>query len=82
MVYCILQGDAVCTYSTRCDYCNRQISRELRVKISEDLVEEQNVSDEEDQYTYSGNWLHLDKILSDHIVLAMPMHHRCATIAR
>ncbi|NLM11858.1 MAG: DUF177 domain-containing protein [Clostridiaceae bacterium] len=72
-----LEGDAVCTYSTRCDYCNRQISRELRVKISEDLVEEQNVSDEEDQYTYSGNWLHLDKILSDHIVLAMPMHHRC-----
>lgn len=73
-----LEGDASCTYVTRCDYCNNQISRELRVKISEDLVDEQNGNAEEDQYTYSGNWLNLDKILSDQIVLAMPMHHRCS----
>lgn len=72
-----LEGDAVCTYNTRCDYCNKQITRELRVRISEDLVEEQS-DREEDQYTYVGNWLHLDKILSDNIALAMPMHHRCS----
>jgi len=77
-----LEGDAVCTYSTRCDFCNKQITRELRVKISEDLVDEQNGNDDEDQYTYSGNWLNLDKMLSDQIVLAMPMHHRCSEDCR
>lgn len=74
-----LEGDVVCTYNTRCDYCNKPISRELRVKISEDLVEEgSDRKEDDDQYTYSGNWLYLDKILSDSIVLAMPMHHRCS----
>lgn len=73
-----LEGEAFCTYNTRCDHCNRPMTRDLRVKINEDLVDEQKETPEEDQYTYSGNVLYLDKILSDQIVLAMPMHHRCS----
>lgn len=73
-----LKGEAVCTYNTRCDYCNKSITRELRVRISEDLVEEHNDNREDDQFTYNGNWLNLDKILSDNIALAMPMNHRCS----
>ncbi|ANX00724.1 hypothetical protein CSTERLE_03540 [Thermoclostridium stercorarium subsp. leptospartum DSM 9219] len=77
-----LEGDARCTYVTSCDYCNSEIVRDLKVKINEDLVDEQKGSPEEDQYTFSGNVLYLDKILSDQIVLAMPLHHRCSNNCR
>jgi uncharacterized protein len=49
------------------------------VVVQEDLFDEtpdQGKPDDE-QFTYQGNWLDLDKILSDNITLTLPMHHRC-----
>lgn len=75
-----LEGKAVCTYETQCDYCTGPITRTISVDIVEDLAEEdpekESVPDD-DQFTYQGNWLLLDKILSDNIALALPMQHRC-----
>jgi len=75
-----LKGEATCIYKTQCDYCTEPITRELRVAIDEVLVEtdEGNAEmTESDEYTYQGNWIILDKILSDNIALSMPMRHRC-----
>lgn len=74
-----LDGEAQCIYETRCDNCAEPIKRLHRVEIHEDLFEEQpdGQKPDEEQFTYQGNWLELDKILSDNIALTLPMHHRC-----
>jgi len=74
-----LEGEVQCTYETRCDICGETLTRVHRTVIQEDLVEEMpdGGKPDEDQFTYQGNWLELDKILSDNIALTLPMHHRC-----
>ncbi|MBP7175366.1 MAG: DUF177 domain-containing protein [Thermoclostridium sp.] len=74
-----LDGEAQCTYETRCDFCAEPIQRVHRVGVHEDLFEEKPDGEkhDEDQFTYQGNWLELDKILSDNIAMTLPMHHRC-----
>lgn len=75
-----LKGVVTCTYETQCDYCTKPIIRELRVAIDEVLIETNEGMEgmaESDEYTYQGNWVVLDKIISDNIVLSMPMRHRC-----
>lgn len=75
-----LKGEATCIYETQCDYCTKPITRELRVTIDEVLVETDGSGGdmiESDEYTYQGNLVVLDKILSDNAVLSMPMRHRC-----
>lgn len=74
-----LEGEARCTYETRCDNCASPLKRQHRVIIQEDLFEE-NPDDpktDDEQFTYQGNWLELDKILSDNIALTLPMQNRC-----
>lgn len=74
-----LDGEVQCTYETRCDFCGESLLRVHRAAVHEDLFEEQPDEDkpDEDHFTYQGNWLELDKILSDNIALTLPMHHRC-----
>ncbi|NLM28432.1 MAG: DUF177 domain-containing protein [Clostridiaceae bacterium] len=72
-----LNGKACCTYETQCDICGNKITRDLQADIHEVLVKEQTEHDD-DQYVYKDNWLELDKILSDNIVLSLPMSHRCS----
>ena len=74
-----LDGEAQCIYDTLCDCCAEPIHRVHRVEIHEDLLEEEPDGEkhDEDQFTYQGNWLELDKILSDNIAMTLPMHHRC-----
>ncbi len=75
-----LKGKAICTYETQCDYCTGSITRTISVDILEDLAEEDPENEsapDDDQFTYQGSWLLLDKILSDNIALALPMRHRC-----
>jgi uncharacterized protein len=74
-----LDGEAQCTYETRCDLCAEPLKRVHRVAIHENLFEEKPDGEKpgEDQFTYQGNWLELDKILSDNIALTLPMYHRC-----
>lgn len=75
-----LKGKVTCIYQTKCDYCTKPIAKKLQVTIDEVLVETdegiENMT-ESDEYTYQGNQIVLDKILSDNIVLSMPMRHRC-----
>lgn len=75
-----LKGKVTCTYETKCDYCTKPIAKKLQVAIDEVLVETdegiENMT-ESNEYTYQGNQIVLDKILSDSIVLSMPMRHRC-----
>jgi len=72
-----LNGKAFCTYETLCDICGNKITRDLQTGIHEVLFREQTEHDD-DQYVYKDNWLVLDKILSDNIVLNLPMSHRCS----
>lgn len=80
-----LKGEATCIYEVQCDYCAKPITRELRVEIDEVLVETYGSGGdmtESDEYTYQGNWVVLDKILSDNVALSMPMSHRCGQDCR
>ncbi len=74
-----LDGEVQCTYETRCDFCGEPLTRVHRAAVHEDLFEEVPNGDKpnEDQFTFQGNWLVLDKILSDTIALTLPMHHEC-----
>lgn len=75
-----LEGEATCVYETQCDYCIKPITRSFNVTINEALIETEDDGEsmtESDEYTYQGNWIVLDKILFDNIVLSIPMHHRC-----
>ncbi|HEY8500901.1 MAG TPA: DUF177 domain-containing protein [Clostridia bacterium] len=73
-----LNGKAFCTYETICDICGNKITRDLQVGIDEDLIKGQTENIDDDQFVYKDNWLVLDKILSDNIVLNLPMSHRCS----
>lgn len=74
-----LDGEVQCIYETRCDFCGEPLQRVHQAAVHEDLFEERPDGEKtsEDQFTYQGNWLELDKILSDTIALTLPMHHRC-----
>jgi uncharacterized protein len=73
-----LNGKAFCTYETLCDICGNKITRDLQADIDEDLIKERTENNNDDQFAYKDNWLVLDKILSDNIVLNLPMSHRCS----
>jgi uncharacterized protein len=76
-----LEGEAHCTYKTQCDRCGGPITRTHRVTIREDLFEkvtdDETGHDDEEYFSYQGNWLDLGKILSDNIALTLPMQHLC-----
>lgn len=73
-----LNGKALCTYETQCDICGEKITSKLQTDIDEDLIKEQTENINDDQFVYKDNYLVLDKILSDIIVLNLPMSHRCS----
>ncbi len=75
-----LKGKTECKYKTQCDFCAAPLEETINVMIEEVLAEAKQareLSIDEDHYFYQGNCLLLDKILSDSIMLAFPMHHRC-----
>ncbi|MGI6084494.1 MAG: YceD family protein [Acetivibrionales bacterium] len=79
----ILKGLAKVDYTTVCDRCVKEIKRELSVEINENIIEKEEAGDEtdeileDDRFTFSGNFLDLDRILADCILTSVPMSQVC-----
>ena len=80
----VLKGVAKTHYHTQCDRCGEKMDRELAVNVNEEIVKRADEESEEDaeafnqeRYTFGGNILELDGILTDSILLKVPMSHLC-----
>ncbi len=71
-----LDGNLVAEYTTKCIRCLKDITRNMNIKIREDI---QSPSSDvaAEAYTYSDNYFDLDKILTDNIILNLPMKNVC-----
>ncbi len=72
-----LDGRLKTGYKIKCYRCLGEIERQLDIKVFESIVNGKSDIDELDAYTYTGNFLELDKILEDNMILNLPMKQVC-----
>ena len=72
-----LDGRLKTGYKVTCYRCLGEIERQLEIKVFESIVNGKSDIDELDAYTYTGNFLELDKIIEDNIILNLPMKQVC-----
>lgn len=71
-----LSGQLNTRYTTICYRCLRNLEQKMDVYVREDLIRRDKCTDCE-AYTYEGNYLEIDKILKDNIILNLPMRLLC-----
>jgi len=69
-------------YDSPCYRCLNNIHSSMEIPVREDIlsaveVTAAEVADKDDVFTYDGDYLNLDRILLDYIVLNMPMKMIC-----
>ena len=74
-----LDGRLKTGYKVTCYRCLKEIEQQLDIKVFESIVNGKSDIDELDAYTYTGNFLELNKIIEDNIILNLPMKQVCAT---
>ena len=79
----VLEGKAQVNYTTVCDRCGERLERTLSVPVKEGIVEIKNAElkaeqeNPDDRFSFSGHVLELDGIVTDAILLNLPMQHLC-----
>lgn len=71
-----LNGDLKVSYSVKCGRCVKDIEDSLELKVREDIIEGGEAADV-DAYTYMDNYILLDSILKDNIILNLPVKRVC-----
>lgn len=71
-----LTGNLTTDYTTKCYRCLKELGTKMSVSISEDFFKEGHSEDIE-AYTYQGNFIELDKVLKDNIILNLPVRQVC-----
>lgn len=64
-------------YSVKCHRCLKNIDKNIDIKIKEDIFNRNNSKAEDEAYFYEGNYLEIDDILKDNIILNLPMKQLC-----
>jgi uncharacterized protein len=74
-----LEGNLKTEYTVKCYRCLKDINSKLDTTIKENLVDAEKVEKDTDieTYTYEGNFIEIDRILIDNIVLNLPMKQVC-----
>lgn len=72
-----LDGRLKTGYKVICYRCLKEIEKKLEIIVFESIVNDKSGNGEPDAYTYSGNFLKLDKIIEDNIILNLPMKQVC-----
>lgn len=72
-----LDGRLKTGYRVKCFRCLGEIEGQLDIEMFESIVDGKSEVDELDAYTYTGNFLELDKIVEDNIILNLPMRQVC-----
>jgi len=71
-----LNGGLKASYNVKCGRCVKDIEDSLELKIREDIIEGSDAADV-DAYTYNDNYILLDSILKDNIILNLPVKKVC-----
>ncbi|NMB97372.1 MAG: DUF177 domain-containing protein [Clostridiaceae bacterium] len=64
-------------YNSSCFRCLDDIHGSTKIAVEEDIFNDDKVTEKDDVFTYEGDYLNLDRILLDYIVLNMPMKQIC-----
>ena len=72
----ILHGDLNTSYHVKCSKCLKDIDSIMNISIMENFIEEKNKADDE-SYTYKGNFIELDRVFKDNIILNLPVRQVC-----
>lgn len=70
-----LKGTLATTYLMQCSRCLARTEDSLKIVIQEDIVSD---SDDKEEYTYDTNVVDLSKILTDNIILNLPLVKLCS----
>lgn len=77
-----LEGKVKIGYNVPCDRCASELKRDMTIKVFEQLVDEGKVLSEgnnnDDHFTVEGNQLDIGRIITEYILLYMPMNHLCS----
>jgi uncharacterized protein len=65
-------------YDINCYRCLKNIHRSMNIKVNENILNARSVNDEDDVFTYEGDYLDLDIILKNYIILSLPMKQVCS----
>lgn len=76
-----LSGRLHTTYRTDCYRCLKEVGGIVDVGIQENFVDGENTTDPE-AYTYEGNYVSIDKVLTDSVLLSLPMKQVCDEACR
>ena len=76
-----LNGRLKANYIVKCYRCLTEINDEIDVTIKEDFANNEAAEDSE-MYTYTGNYVTLDKMLEENIILSLPMRQACTESCR
>lgn len=71
-----LNGHATVQYRVKCYRCLKDLERTLDFDLNERFVKSEKLKDD-DEYSYEGNYVNIDKALTDNIILNLPMKHVC-----
>lgn len=73
----VLQGDLNTSYNAKCSKCLKDIDSTINIRIRENFVKSKNNVDDE-SYTYEGNFIELDRVFKDNIILNLPVRQVCS----
>mgnify|MGYP000008498874 CR=1 FL=1 len=72
-----LKGRLDAKYTVKCYRCLKDVNREMGIDIKEDILNPQTNTDDE-SYTYEDNYVDIDRVLKDNIILNLPMKQLCS----
>ncbi len=74
-----LEGHVQAEFATKCYRCLKNVDGKVDADINESFVDKDKVDEDTDveMYTYESNFIEVDKILIDNIVLNLPMKQIC-----
>ena len=73
-----LTGRLEATCTVKCCRCLTDISKQISIDVQEEFVNSQNASEDAETYTYSENYIELNKVLQDNIILNLPLRLLCS----
>lgn len=71
-----LDGRLKAEYTVKCYRCLKDINRGMSIDIKEDFLNPQTNTDDE-AYIYKDNYVEIDRVLKDNIILNLPMKQVC-----
>ena len=74
-----LKGRLEADYNVKCYRCACDISSHIDIPVKENIMKaDSKTQDEEDVYTFEGNYIELGDILRANIILNLPMKQLCS----